>query len=228
MPKGAETELMDKWKVAGRRRNLWRPPLGEGIFRQSTRPATSPSSRISGPTSPSISRRSSISCRPAASSCPSSCASPTSCATASARFTTPFRRRSRVRIRRRLLLRLPDQGQPAAARRRGDPRLRQGVSLRSGGRLQAGIAGRAGPDQRPGHADHLQRLQGRRIHPHGHAGPQDRQADHPRRREVHRVGADRAPRRGPEGPAGHRRARQAGGAGPAAGAPAPATAPSSA
>ena len=34
-----------------------------------------------------------------------------------------------------LLLRLPDQGQPAAARRRGDPRLRQAVRLRPGGRL---------------------------------------------------------------------------------------------
>ena len=42
----------------------------------------------------------------------------------------------------------PDQGQPAAARRRGDPRLRQAVPLRPGGRLQAGAAGRAGPDQR--------------------------------------------------------------------------------
>ncbi len=32
----------------------------------------------------------------------------------------------RVRLHRRLPLRLPDQGEPAAARRRGDPRLRQG------------------------------------------------------------------------------------------------------
>ena len=70
-----------------------------------------------------------------------------------------------------LLLRLPHQGQPAAARRRGDPRLRQAVPLRPGGRLQARAAGRAGPDQRPGHADHLQRLQGRRIHQDDRCSP---------------------------------------------------------
>ena len=55
---------------------------------------------------------------------------------------------ARVRLPGQLLLRLPDQGEPAAARRRGDPRLRQAVQLRPGGRLQAGTARRAGHDQR--------------------------------------------------------------------------------
>ena len=38
--------------------------------------------------------------------------------------------------------------------------------------------------------DHLQRLQGRRVHRDGDAGPEDRPADHPGGREVHRAGAD--------------------------------------
>ena len=50
------------------------------------------------------------------------------------------------------------------------------LQLRPGGRLQAGAARRAGPDQRRRHADHLQRLQGRRVHQDDRAGPQDRQA----------------------------------------------------
>ena len=213
---------------AGRHRNVRRPPLGEGIFRsQQERPRHRPPEQarrsvdrperdhrsIAGPRHPAA--------HPAALH----------------RHSAPPRRRDPrrlsegdhgIRVRRRLLLHLPDQGQPAAARRRGDPRLWQGLPLRAGGRLQARVAGRAGPDQRAGHADHLQRLQGRRIHPHDHAGPQDRQADHPRRREVHGAGADPAPRRGPARPAVDRRAASSWRrAARAAGAPAPATVPSS-
>ncbi len=44
----------------------------------------------------------------------------------------------------RLPLRLPDQGQPAAPRRRGGAQLRQAVQLRARGRLQAGAARRGG------------------------------------------------------------------------------------
>ena len=215
---------------SGRRRDVRRPPLGQGLFRhQQGGPRHRPSEQAGRPVDrPQGSR--STSCRPAASSCRSCCASPTSSATASARSTTPSRTAiTRVRLPGQLLLRLPDQGQPAAARRRGDPRLRQAVPLRSRGRLQARAAGRAGPDQRPGHADHLQRLQGRRIHQDDHARPQDRQADHPGRREVHRAGADRPPRRRAERPADDRRARQAGGArGRPLAVAAPATVPSSA
>ena len=39
------------------------------------------------------------------------------------------------------------------------------------------------------HAHHLQRLQGRRVHRDGDAGPEDRAERHPRRREVHRARA---------------------------------------
>ena len=45
--------------------------------------------------------------------------------------------------------------------------------LRPGGRQQAGTAGRGGDDDRQ-HADHLQRLQGRRVHRGGDPGHQDR------------------------------------------------------
>ena len=40
------------------------------------------------------------------------------------------------------------------------------------------------------HADHLQRLQGRRVHRDGDDGPEDRPADHSGRREIHRAGID--------------------------------------
>ena len=63
--------------------------------------------------------------------------------------------------------------------------------LRPGGGQQAGTAGRGGHD-RQRHADHLQRLQGRRVHRDGDAGPEDRPQDHSGRREVHRAGADPA------------------------------------
>ena len=63
------------------------------------------------------------------------------------------------------------------------------VRLRPGSRQQAGAAGRRGDDRRR-HADHLQRLQGRRVHRDGDAGPEDRPQRHSRRREIHRAGAD--------------------------------------
>ncbi len=108
-------------------------------------------------------------------------------------------------------LRLPDQGEPAAPGRRGSAELRRAVRLRPRGRQQAGAAGRVGDgDQR--HADHLQRLQGFRVHRDGDAGAEDGPPDHPGGREVQRARADprvrREGRRAPE----HRHARQAGGA----------------
>jgi hypothetical protein len=48
-------------------------------------------------------------------------------------------------------------------------------------------AGRDGAG-RQRNADHLQRLQRRRIHRDGHAGAEDRAADHPGGRKVHRAG----------------------------------------
>ena len=59
-------------------------------------------------------------------------------------------------------------------------------------------------------ADHLQRLQGRRVHRDGDAGPQDRPQHHPGRREIHRAGADPRSRREARRPAADRHARQAG------------------
>ena len=108
-----------------------------------------------------------------------------------------------------LHLRLPDQGQPAAAGRRGGLRVRQAVRLRPRGGLQARAARRRRA-RRQRHADHLQRLQGRRVHRDGDAGPEDRAQHHSGRREVHRAGAD--PRIRGEGrrPAADRHARQAG------------------
>ena len=95
----------------------------------------------------------------------------------------------RAQVSGQLLLRLSDQGQPAAAGGRRGAAVRPAVQVRPGGGQQAGVAGRRG-DGRQRHADHLQRFQGRRVHRDGDAGPQDRPADHPGRREIHRAGAD--------------------------------------
>ena len=108
-------------------------------------------------------------------------------------------------------LRLPDQGQPAAAGRRGSAELRRRVRLRPRGRQQAGAAGRGGARHQR-HADHLQRLQGLRVHRDGDAGPEDGPPDHPGGREVHRARADPRIRREGRRAAEHRHARQAGGA----------------
>ena len=78
-----------------------------------------------------------------------------------------------------LLLRLSDQGEPAAAGGRRGGRVRQAVQVRPGMRQQAGAAGRRG-DGRQRHADHLQRLQGCRVHRNGDAGPKDRPAHYSR------------------------------------------------
>ena len=92
-------------------------------------------------------------------------------------------------VQRALLLRVPDQGEPAAAGRRGSPQLRRAVPLRPRGRQQARAA-RRHRDGVQRHADHVQRLQGRRVHRDGDAGPEDGPQHHSRRREVHRAGAD--------------------------------------
>jgi len=162
--KGDETELLNRWKIQDALETYGCRPLGQGLLLDQQRPGTSPSTRTRSPTRPSTSRSSSTSCRRAASSCRSSSGSPTSSATASARCTTPSTPPSRSSPTTARLLRLPDQGQPAAPGRRGDPRLRQAVQLRPRSRLQAGTARRPRPGQRR-HADHLQRLQGRRVHP---------------------------------------------------------------
>ena len=113
-----------------------------------------------------------------------------------------------ARLRRPLHLRLPDQGEPAAAGRRGGAGFRPGVRLRPRSRLQAGAAGRgrAGVQR---HADHLQRLQGRRVHRDGDARPEDRAQRHSGRREVHRAGADPEVRREGRRAAADRHAREA-------------------
>ena len=82
-------------------------------------------------------------------------------------------------VQRPLLLRLPDQGEPAAAGRRGSAQLRRAVPVRPRGRLQAGAA-RRHRDGGQRHADHLQRLQGRRVHRDGDAGPEDGPQHHSR------------------------------------------------
>ncbi len=72
----------------------------------------------------------------------------------------------------RLQLRLPDQGEPAAAGGRGGAQLRPALPVRPRGGLEAGAARRRG-GRRQRDADHLQRLQGRRVHRDGDAGPED-------------------------------------------------------
>ncbi len=86
-------------------------------------------------------------------------------------------------------MRVPDQGQPAAPGGRGGPRFRAGIRLRPRGRLEARAPGGGGAGLQR-HADHLQRLQGRRVHRDGDARPEDRAQRHPGGREVHRAGPD--------------------------------------
>ena len=100
------------------------------------------------------------------------------------------RRDPRVRLRRPVPRRLPDQGQPAPHRRRGDRRVRPAVPLRARGRQQAGAARDHGaPPGRRG-ADHLQRLQGRGVHRDRAARAEAGQDGHPRRREAERARPD--------------------------------------
>ena len=94
-----------------------------------------------------------------------------------------------VRLHRRLHDRVPDQGQPAAPRRRRDRRVREGDARRPRVRQQAGAPGDPRPRRRHRPPDRLQRLQGRGVHaprPHGaEARPQgvhrDRAAERDRR-----------------------------------------------
>ncbi len=112
----------------------------------------------------------------------------------------------------RLHLRLSDQGEPAAPGRRGGPRFRPRIRLRPRGRLEAGAAGgrRLGVQRHP---DHLQRVQGRRVHRDGHARAEDRAHGHSGGREVHRAGPHPEVRREGGRPAEDRDARQACGQG---------------
>ena len=214
----------------GRPRDLRRPELGQGLLRhQQARPRHRPPGQGPG-ASASTSRSWSISSATAASSCRSCSASPTSSATASARSPRPSSNAIdeydyqgdyccvypiKVNQQRHVVEEILDFGKPFDF----------GLEAGSKPELLAVLAVTNGDDD----ADHLQRLQGRRVHQDGHAGPQDRQEHHPGRREVHRAGADRQVRRGAGRPASRSacasswppRAR-------AGGESAPATAPSSA
>ena len=96
---------------------------------------------------------------------------------------------SAARVSGPLHLRVPDQGEPAAAGRGRGAAVRPPVQLRPRGGLEARAAGgRRGQQQRD--ADHLQRVQGCRVHRDGDGGPEDRAAHHSGRREVHRARPD--------------------------------------
>ena len=103
-------------------------------------------------------------------------------------------RHRRVRLQGRLPRRLPDQGQPAPLRGRGDRRVRPALPLRPGGRLQARAAGGDGAARRRGGADHLQRLQGRGVRRDRAPRLQARPQRHPGGREALRAAADRRDR----------------------------------
>ena len=83
-----------------------------------------------------------------------------------------------------------------------------GVRLRPRGGLEAGAAGGDGPGLQR-HAHHLQRLQGRRVHRDGDAGPEDRAQRHPGRREIHGARPDPEVRREGRRRPADRHARQA-------------------
>ena len=70
--------------------------------------------------------------------------------------------------------RVPDQGQPAAPRRRGADGVRPPLQPRDRGRLQARAAGRARAPGEPRGADPVQRLQGPRLHRDGSPRPEAR------------------------------------------------------
>ncbi len=85
---------------------------------------------------------------------------------------------------------LPDQGQPAAPGGRGHRQVRQALQYRPRGRLQARAGGRHLLCHRQRPADHLQRLQGHRVHRDGAVRHQDRLRHHHRRRKTVRTGED--------------------------------------
>ena len=116
---------------------------------------------------------------------------------------------ARARLQGRLMLRLPDQGEPAAAGGGRSLPVRPAVSVRPRSRVEAGAAGGAG-HRRQRNAHHLQRLQGRRVHRDGDAGQEDRPADHSGSRKVHGAGSDPEAFPARRGAAGHRAPRQAG------------------
>ena len=96
----------------------------------------------------------------------------------------------RAGLRRPLLRRLPDQGEPDARGGRRDRRRRRPLPLRAGGRLQGRAAHRAGDEHRPRGAHHLQRLQGRRLPAAGAAGAQaGAQGDRGHREALRAAGA---------------------------------------
>ncbi len=122
-------------------------------------------------------------------------------------------------VRRPLLRRLSDQGEPDARGGRGDPRRRRALPLRAGGGVQGRAAGGARDEQRPRGAHHLQRVQGRGVPAPGPARPQARPQGDRGDREALRAAAPLAARRGdgrraddrPALEAHHARHRQVGG-----------------
>ena len=89
----------------------------------------------------------------------------------------------RVRLQEPLSRRVPDQGEPAPGSDRRDRRGRAAISLRPRSRQQTRAGCGARHAQGPGEPDHLQRLQGPRVHSDRVAGPQARQIGHHRGRE---------------------------------------------
>ena len=94
------------------------------------------------------------------------------------------------RVSGRLLLCLSDQGQSAAAGRRGSPASMDGPTasaLEAGSKPELLAVVALADDDTP---DHLQRIQGCRVHRNGDAGPEDRPSHDPGRREIYRTGVD--------------------------------------
>ncbi len=117
----------------------------------------------------------------------------------------------RERLQEPLRRGVPDQGEPAAPRRRRGVPLRQGIQLRPGSRLEARAAGGHGDDRGcAGAHDRLQRLQGRQLHRSRDPRDQARPHDHSGDREFRRAAAGAAARGQVPGAPAHRRARQAG------------------
>ena len=105
--------------------------------------------------------------------------------------------------------RLPDQGEPAAPRRRGADGARPPVQPRDRGRLEARAAGGARAAGEPRGAHPVQRLQGPRLHRDGAARAEARAPRRDHDRPHGRARHDPGGRRGPGPAPGDRRARAA-------------------
>ena len=104
-----------------------------------------------------------------------------------------------IRVRGRLPGRLPGEVQPDQGSRRPGGEIRLQVPLRAGSRLQARAHDRPVHEPASGRLRHLQRVQGRDLHPDGAAGPQGRPQRAHHRREDDRAGPDPQGGQGPQG-----------------------------